>query len=205
MDDIPFQQSLQFDMEVWRGIDVIAHQSAVSYWYAAPGSTDNMPAPEANLLTIPEPPPVPTMRQVEGAIEGERMKLVGRTGGRVLRQYADILDWSCGGQRWWVQAETGDRIDLAFDVEHEGTYEIRAGLTRARDFGIVQLLVNGRETGPPVDLYAESIAFGPEQSLGVFKLIPGQNTLSAVLKGANPEAIPAMMFGLDYVRLLSRK
>lgn len=202
MDDIPFEKSIQFDMEVWRGIDVVASQSAVSYWYATPDSTDNMPAPEVSQLTVPAAPPVPAMHQVAGAIEGEAMKLAGRTGGRVLRQYSDQWDWSGGAHRWWIQGAVGDRIDLAFDVNEPGAYDVRAAFTSAPDFGVVQVLINGEEAGPPRDFYADTLTIGPEETLGKIALKKGENTISAIIRGTNSKAVPARMFGLDYVRLV---
>ena len=60
----------------------------------------------------------------------------------------------------------------------------------------------GKEAGEPLDLYAQELQFGPEQSLGVFTLPKVANTFSAVITGSNPAAAPARMFGLDYVRLV---
>jgi len=204
MDDIPFTESLKFDMEVWRGIDVIAHQSAMSYWYAAPGGTDNFTPPTPDQLAIPATASVPKAPNIEGAIEGERMKLVARTGGRVLRQFSDQWPWSGGAHRWWIGGAEGDRIAFEFNAEAAGNYEVFASLTRAPDFGIVQLAINGTDAGAPRDGYSENLEFGPEFSLGQFALLKGPNTISATIRGTSPKASPARMFGLDYVRMVKR-
>lgn len=94
-----------------------------------------------------------------------------------------------------------DRITLEFSTQSAGNYEVFAAFTRAPDFGIVQIAINGEDAGAPRDFYAESLEFGPEVSLGEFALNAGANAITATIRGANPKAIPAHMFGLDYVRL----
>ena len=43
LDDIPFQQSLQFDLEVLHHRKTVVDMAAVTYWYSAPGATDDLP------------------------------------------------------------------------------------------------------------------------------------------------------------------
>ena len=75
-------------------------------------------------------------------------------------------------------------------------------MTRAPDYGIHQLSVNGRKAGEPFDLY-RSGRWGPtdEIDLGLFDIKKGQNLFGVTVVGRNEEAIPNYMFGLDYLRL----
>ena len=59
IDDIPFQQSLQFDMELWHLADTTVNIAVTNYWYAAPGATDDTPPIDDALLIVPAIPPMP--------------------------------------------------------------------------------------------------------------------------------------------------
>ena len=74
-------------------------------------------------------------------------------------------------------------------------------MTRAEDYGIVKLLWDGRELGEPVDLYGSSVEATGLVSLGTVTACPGEHELSVRIIGANPQAVRAFMFGLDYVTL----
>jgi len=72
-------------------------------------------------------------------------------------------------------------------------------LTKARDYGIVQLYVDGNKAGEPIDLYnPEVISTGPI-GLGTWELEKGEHCLEVEIVGANPKAIKAYMFGLDQI------
>jgi hypothetical protein len=44
---------------------------------------------------------------------------------------------------------TGQSLTLGFPVEKAGRYEILAVFTKANDYGIAQLAINGRRRGNP--------------------------------------------------------
>jgi len=44
LDDIPFEKSIQFDLELLHHQKTVVDMESVSYWYAAPGATDDVPA-----------------------------------------------------------------------------------------------------------------------------------------------------------------
>jgi hypothetical protein len=90
-------------------------------------------------------------------------------------------------------------LALSVPVAQAGKYELGAQLTRAEDYGIVQFLWDGRELGEPVDLYGSSVEATGLVSLGTLPLSPGEHELSVRIIGANPQAVRAFMFGLDYL------
>ena len=73
-------------------------------------------------------------------------------------------------------------------------------MTKARDYGIVQLFLDDKRIGRPVDLYnaAAVIPTGPI-SFGTLELTAGKHRLTFEIVGSNPKAVKAYMFGLDYV------
>ncbi len=200
-DDVPFTQSFKFDLEVWHWAETEVGMAAMSYWYAAPGGLDRFERlTPADLRVVP----VPAAKKVAGALEGESLPVRSRSGGETQAQALDLRLWSGGAHLWWRNGEKGDHLTLGFPVEKSGRYEVRAMLTRAADYGIVQLAINGRPAGDPIDLYSKHLTPGVEVSLGVFQLSAGESSLGVTIKGANAAATPGNMFGLDYLRLAAR-
>lgn len=204
MDNIPFTRSFKFDMEVWHWAECEVAMAATSYWYAFDGGTNTFAPLTADHLKIVQPTPLPPPRKVEGALEGEELKIIEKTAGIAERQ--DFSDKMSGGSHlWWRNANVGDTLTVAIPVEKAGRYEVFAVFTKAVDYGIHTLAINGKEAVKGLDLFNNGVIETPEQSLGTFDLKKGENTLGISITGANPQAVKSHMFGLDYVRLVPVK
>jgi hypothetical protein len=66
----------------------------------------------------------------------------------------------------------------------------------------VQLWLDGKKLGDPVDLYAPNVIPLGDVKLGQHKLIAGEHELTVEITGSNEKAEKSYMFGLDYVRLI---
>ena len=110
-------------------------------------------------------------------------------------------DWSNSSQLWWTDAKPGDRLDLAFPVTNKGNYQITVQLTKARDYGIVQLYVDGQRLGGPIDLFNPEVVPSGPLKLGTQALSAGDHKLTFEIAGANPAAVKAYMVGFDYLKL----
>ncbi|MCC6490368.1 MAG: DUF2961 domain-containing protein, partial [Candidatus Hydrogenedentes bacterium] len=201
IDSIPFTSAFKFDIEVWHSAECEIAMAATSYWYARPGATDDFPAIQPEQLKTITPPPPPDAKVVQGALEGESMKVVECTGGAHTVQKSDGWEWSNDAQLWWRDGKPGDTLTVIFPVEKAGRYDVRGVFTKAVDFGIVLLSVNGQPAGGDRDFYNDGVIVTPEEYLGVFDLTQGENTLKVEIVGANPNAVAAHMFGLDYLML----
>jgi putative heme-binding domain-containing protein len=141
---------------------------------------------------------------VPGAIEGESMKILAKTGNagpQNMREWKDFT-WSGGQQLWWTGAKPGDRLTLALPVAIPGTYSIEAVLTRAPDYGVVKFLLDGQPlSDKQTDLFGSRVSATNQLVLGERELSAGEHRLTVEITGANPEAVKAFMFGLDYVWL----
>lgn len=145
--------------------------------------------------------------RVADAIEGETMKVVGKTGGNAISQPMGGFTkdrWSGNDHLWWTGAGPGARLDLELPVSADGTYNIEIVLTMARDYGIVQLLLDDEPLSEPIDCFNDPdvittgvLTYGPRQ------LAKGNHKLSLQLIGANPKAAKAFMVGVDYVRVVA--
>jgi len=142
--------------------------------------------------------------RVPGAIEGENLKVLAKTGNAGPQNMGEWKDfsWSGGQQLWWTGAKPGDRLTLALPVAIPGTYSIEAVLTRAPDYGVVKFLLDGTPlSDKQTDLFGSRVSATNQLVLGERELSAGEHRLTVEITGANPEAVNAYMFGLDYVWL----
>ena len=142
--------------------------------------------------------------RVPGAIEGETMKVLAKTGSagpQDMRGYKDFT-WSGGEQLWWTGAKPGDRLTLALPVAIPGIYRIEAVLTRAQDYGVVNFLLDGKPLSEKQnDLFGSRVSITSQLVLGEQELTAGEHRLTVEITGANSEAAKEYMFGLDYLWL----
>jgi putative membrane-bound dehydrogenase-like protein len=146
----------------------------------------------------------PKTGEVAGALEGEKLKIVEKTGGNAGPQAMGgfkLSKWSDDSHLWWTSAKPGDTLVLAVPVEKAGRYEVFVSLTKAVDYGIVTLAVNDGKPTPPINLFNDGVVNTPPISLGVHDLAAGTNRLTVRIEGADPKAVKAYMFGIDYVAL----
>jgi hypothetical protein len=136
---------------------------------------------------------------VPDAIEGETLKMLERTGGETSIQNVSKFNWSGDAQLWWIDGKPGDRLVLEVPVPETGRYRVTVDLTKAVDYGIVQLTL---ADGAPrkFDRYHPAVA-NDALELGTFDLDKGPHRLSVEILGANEKAIPRHMFGIDYLKL----
>lgn len=141
---------------------------------------------------------------VPGAIEGETMKVLAKTGNAAaqnMREWRDFT-WSGGQQLWWTGASPGDKLTLALPVAIPGKYRIEAVLTRAPDYGVVKFLLDGQPLSEKqTDLFGSRVSLTNQLVLGECELTAGEHRLTVEITGANPEAVKSYMFGLDYLWL----
>ena len=70
-------------------------------------------------------------------------------------------------------------------------------LTKANDYGIVQLYLDGQKAGGPIDLYCRDLVVtDPPAPLGVHELAAGQHKLTVEIIGSNKKAKNRTLFGL---------
>ncbi len=177
----------------------------VRLWYARPGAKDNIAPPGPEALVIPVLPERKTFA-IAGAIEGEELAQIEKTGGVADGQEMSPFEgqWSRDHHLWWREARPGDRLVLGFDAPKAGKYRLIARLTKALDYGIHQLKVNGRKAGDPVDLWNDGV-IPFELELGTFDLEAKGNRLEVEITGTNDKARPKnYMFGLDCLTLQER-
>jgi hypothetical protein len=196
VDNVPFQKSFEGCIEKYYPNSPGTLYACTVCWYLAPGGTDPFK-------------PVPVDQRhgyyVRLPLEAGGFQVLGTPPGEVQTQ--DLTGFGAGKWRnndhlWWTGARPGDKLDLVLPVEKTGRYKVSAAMTKAIDYGIVQLYLDGKKAGPAVDLYNDGvIPTVPAIPLGVHDLTRGTHKLTVEIVGANPKAVKSYMFGLDYVNL----
>ena len=204
-DQIPFEHKFEGCIEKYFPNERPTRYAATVYWYLAPGGHDPYsPVPlEERTNYFAQP----VAKKLPGLMEGEQMKILSRTGGQPQEQ--DMTPWGekwgNGSQLWWTGAKPGDKLDLALPVEKSGRFKILVQFTKAVDYGIVQLSLDGEKLGEPVDLFHDGVIATGELNLGTRELSAGDHQLTVGITGANPKAVQSFMVGLDYVKLVEAK
>jgi hypothetical protein len=203
-DNLPFQTSFEGYIEKYFSNTRPTLYAATVYWYLVPGGLD--PYGEA-LVTerVGYWEPIQQFK-VRGAIEGEEMKDTSCSGGNYEVQDMSGFsegDWSKDAHLWWKNPTIGDRLALEFTVEESATYELKIAMTRANDYGIFQISLDGKKLGSPIDLYHTGVVPTGALSFGKVNLDSGKHSLVFELVGKNEKAITNHMLGLDYILLES--
>jgi hypothetical protein len=109
------------------------------------------------------------------------------------------VNWSNGGQLWIHGTKAGDKVVLEFAVPTTGSYKLSTVLTKAADYGIADISVDGNN---PVsfDGYVAAGVTTQKVDLGTATLAAGKHQLSVALTGKNAAAI-GYLVGVDLLDL----
>ena len=200
-DNVPFQKSFEAAIEKYYPNGKPTLYAATAYWYQAAGQADPyQPAPITERKGYWSEIKV---FKVKDALEGEKLKILSKTGGTAGQQDLSNfgVNWSGEAHLWWIDAKPGDTLELAVPVEKTGTYRLKTQLTKAIDYGIHQLYLDGKKLGTPIDLYNNGVIPTGVLDLGAHRLEKGQHVLKVKIIGANEKAVKKYMFGIDYLLL----
>lgn len=206
LDTIPFQRSLQFDIELISWKPTTLSCAATTYWYGFPATTSNVePQPEDAAL------PVPTLADAiaaaaparkPGAVECEGMSVTDKSGDFFVGdQDMDPFGgerWSGGHQLLGKTTAVGDRVEIQFSAADAAPRRLVLYGTQAPDYGRLRFRVNGQPVSETCDGYAPEVQPAVPFALGVFAPVEGKFTMQIEVTGANPAAGGAKYyFGID--------
>ena len=201
LDSVPFQKSLNFDLEVWHWEAVKIQYATIAYFYAAPGASHRAGHPRSvnsqGLSQAADQAGAGSRRRRGFEGQGQDRRRRAQPGHDPLRRRLVRREPALVGRR-----EPKARLDLELPFEKAGTYAISAAFTKAGDYGTVQLSLDNKPLGDPIDLYApfpNVLHTGPIL-LGNATLDEGHQTLSITLTGKNPRSTNYLV-GLDWIKL----
>jgi len=105
--------------------------------------------------------------------------------------------WSGNAQLWFQASKVGDYMVLTINVPTAGTHDLSAVMTKARDYGIVSLAVDGSQLGQSFDGYNFP---NVTVDYGSVPLSAGAHQLTFTLVGKNASSINYFV-GIDYLLL----
>ncbi len=215
-DPIPFTKSFRFDIEHlgWTFGDDGAVKSAfgerndlmssVAFWYQEGIATGLPPVPYGSARL-----PQGNARQVEveKAADAVRAEKGKASVFKDLFWSKDVLLFEGEGP--------GSRIEIPFDVEEAGDYELYTQVAMGSNYGIYTVLLDGKPPAAPVlehepgadvrpalsfDGYAYEIYVGMDYQVGWPRLTKGRHTLTYVCLGRNA-ASTGYVLGVDNIVL----
>lgn len=204
LDAIPFQSEINSNIEMWHWIKAQVNYAQSAFWYAKPGFLSN-DQPDSERVKIPV-----AMHRTDiykpivdetGKIEGEFLEVISCGSGTATAQSGNF-GWSRESQLWWRNGESGSELVTKFILNNTGKFKISVNLTKAVDYGIIQFYINGIAVGPKFDGYIESDVKAFEVELGTHILSEGENILSIKILGANKNAKPGNMAGIDFMQFI---
>ena len=128
---------------------------------------------------------------------------VSVTGGEVHTQKMNAFPlgtWENGDQLFWTGGKVGDKMELKTKVKEAGKYRVKVVLTKAPDYGIVQLKLDGVKVGGQIDLFSTWVGVTPPIPLRDLELTAGEQTLTVTIVGKNKES-KGTRVGIDRVIL----
>ncbi len=151
-------------------------------------------------------PRVTGVWKIDGALEGEALKVLGVTGGRTAGQLMTSFKasrWSGNDHLWWTGGKPGDTLTLELPIAEKGLYQLTFVCTKAHDYGRFELRLDGKLlTDRGLDLYnPKEVVTTGELDGGRHELTAGLHKLEVKILAPNPAATPLHMFGLDYLKV----
>ena len=134
--------------------------------------------------------PKPPVKRRAGRDRGRGLKVKAKTAGDVpdqdMRPFGDA--WSARSSSSGSSTSPAPGSTWSCPSTKAGTYALSAAFTKAGDYGIVQLALDGKPLGRPIDLYEPSPRWStPEPSPLGRPSWTGDHTLSITIDGQEPQ------------------
>jgi hypothetical protein len=139
-----------------------------------------------------------------GALEAERLPVLATQGGRCSTQEMGVFgagNWSDGRQLFCSSEHGQLLVRVRLPSSSSGWQRLDLYLTRAPDYGILEVLLDGRPSGAAYDAWAPAVLASGAIHFGEHQLAAGNHELSFVVRAKNP-ASEAFHFGVDAVALV---
>jgi hypothetical protein len=138
------------------------------------------------------------------ALEADELELLSLQNGRCSQQEMDDFgpgNWSASNQLFCGSGAGQLSVTLQLPVARSGRQRLDLYLTRAPDFGVVEVLLDGRPIGRPYDAWAPSVLASGRLSLGERRLNRGRHQITFRVRSKNP-ASTAFNLGVDAIALV---
>jgi len=141
---------------------------------------------------------------VKDAIEAERLRVVASEGGRADTQHMGAFGmarWSGRAQLFFTPRAKGACVTVELPVAKGGRYELAIYYTKAADYGIVQLHLDGKPLGQPFDGFNRTVVPSGKVPYGTVELAAGKHKLKFEVVGKN-DSSRGFYVGIDCLTLI---
>jgi len=139
-----------------------------------------------------------------GALEAEGLEVLATQSGHCSAQTMDVFgagNWS-EGRQLFCASQTGQLwVRVRLPSSGSGRQRLDLYLTRAPDYGILEVLLDGRPIGAAYDAWAPAVLASGAIHFGEHQLAAGNHELGFVVRARNP-ASQAFHIGIDAVALV---
>ena len=91
---------------------------------------------------------------------------------------------------------------IPIQVDKASAYEIAAAFTKAPDYGVIRVAIDGKTLVDGLDLYEPGRVVSTNALLlGTMELAAGSHEIEIEIVGTNPNAVKQFMVGVDYLFL----
>lgn len=162
----------------------------------------------ANYLTAASKAAQALPAKSSAMIEGEDLKVTANNAGetRVQEMSGFGNRWSGAKQLFWLADKTDGELKLELNVPESNEYILKASYTKAPDYGIFQMEIDGKKVGKPIDGFHGGVVKQDSIEIGRIKLNKGKSELGFKITGTNPKSNPKRyMIGIDFIELIPVK
>jgi hypothetical protein len=112
------------------------------------------------------------------------------------------VSWSNGAQQWFLNTAAGNSMTLNYYVANAGTYAIAPVMTKASNYGTVQMSIDGAAALPNTfDGYNNGVTT-QQFTFGTATLSAGMHSFTFTVSGTNPASNNGYDAGIDLLALL---
>lgn len=204
-DSIPFEKSFEGYLEKYYTDEHVKFAFTV-YFYMSKESTasrDNYTKEDLESYFYPDPGSF-----ASNYTEGEYLKTseIKTVAGKVYRQNVASFGsyWSENEHIMMSGFRIGDYVDFVLPSEKSGEYILLASFTKAPDYGMIRVSVNGKDFDEVHDLYHTSVIADTLSLIGEVSVKEGfNNTLRITFAGKNAKSLNNFA-GIDFVILVPK-
>jgi hypothetical protein len=200
-DAVQFRKSFDGYIEKYFKDERLCLYAATAFWYLEKGGGDPYkPVPLAERIGYYVDDTVP-MKLPEGGVVYRDLFPKGALPVNLSTQGMGGfgIDWYDDNQLWWRPNAVDQIVTLRLPAPANGKYTLSGRFTHANDYSKIQLIVNGKAVGEPVDLYADRVIV-VDHEVGIAELKKGENELVLKVAGKN-ERSSNYLCGINYLVL----
>lgn len=138
----------------------------------------------------------------EGVFEGEQLRVVEAVPNDVKAQDMESFgpQWSHDAQVWFTPNTAEAHLTFEIQVHRAGPRNVCVYFTKAPDYGMYQVLIDGVPVGESFDGYDSNVVRSEKVCVGSLELVEGTHQITFQCTGKNEQSSNYML-GLDLIQL----